>query len=245
MEKIKKFFIMNIIAVFVFIFCASAVWAYPAPRYPLLFSDGGGVISYDATNMILKVKYSVNLKANYTDAIYETILPAVKDPYWGVQDFYLAVKVDNSGVLDPTWHEAGHTYHDEKVGYLRMMTPDTSDDIDGLLLAGDVTHFGYEAGASESDYFFFTVEAKAGGILDIPLPGDQYWPSDPQTPTACLIHSHPYPTTSTPDFDGSWTSDWDMGFLQIKQFPVPEPSTIILLGFGLLGLLGIMRRKKA
>jgi hypothetical protein len=238
MKMVKKLLGISLVAMLALMCYVSAAQAVPTPGYPRLFSDGGGIISYDKDTQILKVSGAQNLKAMYASGVQEVITPDAS----GSQDFYLTLKVDNAGVLDPTYHEAGHTYHDEKIGHLAMMTVDPTDDLDGLLFADDVSSFSYELG-SNVVYFTFVMNPPTQGlIVDKPLPGGSIWPST--IPTVCLLEGHPEPGTLPPNFTGKWNESWDMGAVEIKQWPTPEPSSALLLGLSLLGLVGVMRRKR-
>jgi len=74
--------------------------------------------------------------------------------------------------------------------------------------------------------------------------GIQNWCTNPTSPSLCAPTSSGFdPDTVTIQWDGNTAFDLANFGLQEVPAPSPEPSSLLLLGTGALGLLGPIRRK--
>jgi len=98
-----------------------------------------------------------------------------------------------------------------------------------VLLQADVKAFGWGTGTGGVPAFDFLFDTISGGLVDQGI-----WPS-PTPLTAAWVE--------TENKSYSWTSDFTLGNAKGDKMPTPEPTTLLLLGTGLIGLAGIGRRK--
>jgi len=96
------------------------------------------------------------------------------------------------------------------------------------LLAGSVYSFGWGEAASELGIFDFLLDNITGALVT-----DGVWPDNNLTGIFVLAED-------LVGWGGSWVADFDLAKVKGNKAPVPEPTTICLLGLG--GLL--LRRKR-
>ena len=197
--KIKKLIGIMVAAAFILCIGMKNANALPTPR---LHSDGGSPLIYNATTDILYTA-SDTLKMTYTPGNDEVVKPDSN----GEQGTYFAVKIDDTGTLDPTWQpnaawetsvgiatgtfEVGGTYYND-VKYGLLTDPDP--DLDGVLLYGNVLA-GFIAipssGPPVPDVLTFTVDPYGGLVPGASLPYGAVWPADsPKFSVVALMDGH-------------------------------------------------------
>ena len=92
---------------------------------------------------------------------------------------------------------------------------------------------------NESVYF---IQLATGG-LGIQIPGGFFFDEGPQLFTGTLSNPTFVPGTYTVNADNAPQNPADNGTVAIS--PVPEPSTLALIGTGVLGIAGAVRRRFA
>ena len=104
--------------------------------------------------------------------------------------------------------------------------PTLSDYDSGTLLTGDITAFGYENENDPFEFLFSLTGGDAAGLYG------------GIGSTGGVILSSIFT-----DFTGFFSSDWSSFGVSDTGTPVPEPVTMLLLGSGLIGLAGFMRKR--
>ena len=128
--------------------------------------------------------------------------------------FNLTAIIDNSGFLSLGNLIIGGT------------VPTLSDYDSGTLLTGDITAFGYENENDPFEFLFSLTGGDAAGLYG------------GIGSTGGVILSSIFT-----DFTGFFSSDWSSFGVSDTGTPVPEPVTMLLLGSGLIGLAGFMRKR--
>jgi len=206
--------------------------------------DNHGSLVYDASSDLLEFQNSVDELIRLPDGTEVTITNEYG--YNPVVGFGLAIYVDGNG--DFTGGVTDHTYSWDLTGpegsYSGSYTSDydmvevllqgsievaghTYDASNGpvLLLGADVDAFGWanHGFGSRVDFLFGPV---AGAWVD-----DGIWPTSPATGAFADI-------AGTLD----WSKDFTLENKGGDKMPTPEPTTLFLLGSGLIGLAGIGRK---
>ena len=96
-----------------------------------------------------------------------------------------------------------------------------------VLLQADVKAFGWGTGTGGVPAFDFLFDTISGGLVDQGL-----WPTTPLTAAWVETENKSY----------SWMTSFTLGNAKGDKMTTPEPTTLLLLGSGLIGLAGIGRK---
>lgn len=250
----RSVYLLTILFILIF-FCSIANAALLGMKkfegnLPDIFFDQSGSIEYDASSNLF---YSVNMFDRFYKSVDGYQYGLTDTMYWSaaVTGFGLAINVNENG--DLTGGVSGHTYswtepienHDtfsylsdkDMVEVLLEGTLTIGDetfnatDDPVLLLAAEVQAFGWEepssSDAQDAANFDFKFGQVEGALVDSGL-----WPAT--VPTGSYLE--------TAQWDGDWTKDQTITNPKGDKFPLPEPTTMLLLGMGLIGLVGFGRK---
>jgi hypothetical protein len=218
----KKFVVVTILALMLFAFSYAnnadatllGVRTGFAGFYPKISFDGGGLLVYDAGTDKLDLTAADN---KYIAG------PGDYDNLYDKVDLTLSIHVDSTGKF--TGGVSGYDMVETvKAGESVTIRGNTYVGGD-ILLQGNVVAFGW--GTAEVDYH---LDDLAGKLVD-----DGLWPGSP--PNISGLYAT---LDDTPD----WSGDFELGAIEGKKMPTPEPTTMLLLGFGLAGLAGYAWRRK-
>lgn len=188
--------------------------------YPDISFDNTGVAVYDGTNFSINAT-DLQLTMSILGPVYSLYS---NDPAVTVA-FYLSIPVDDNGNL------VGEGTMTERLieGSLTIEgNYYTAENEPVTLLEGTVYAFGWQANAQ----FDFLMNNLGGALVD-----DGIWPTI--YPTGVFAYAE-----ILNGWEGSWEDPFDLNKVKgDKAQAVPEPATMLLLGSGLLGLAGLVRRK--
>lgn len=233
--------------------CLVIIGAANATVYPDIVFNNDGYIEYDADTQILHL-HAMDLKIVYPWMVWDPI-----EGEWvndadsmyvnlGIQQGRIPIEinilVDNAGnfIGDAPGYEGDADDMTETITWeqnleFEFMDLDknnwnAADDwkVDDVLLNGDVMSFSYDFSGDEPQ-FTFIIDPYEGLFLD-----------------RNIFPDYPIQINVSPDEGFDSGEGWEDGFRVEKakgdKFPTPEPGTMLLLGLGLLGLVGISRRKR-
>ena len=189
--------------------------------YPDIIFDNTGTISYRASSNSF-ILDADDLKIAYADG---TVNYLSGEEY--TTDFKIYLTVDNNGNLVGTGTMV------EKVIEGKVTVAGNTYSAGTTLLSGTVVAFGWGEEDSELGNFDFLIskDSLSGALVD-----DGIWPTT--VPTGIVAYAE-----GLGEWAGSWGSNFELSKVKGDKAPVPEPTTLLLLGSGLIGLAGIGRRK--
>ena len=187
--------------------------------YPDIVFNNTGTISYTASSNSF-VLDADDWKIAYADG---TVNYLTGDGY--MTDIKIYLTVDNNGNLVGTG-----TIVEEVVEGSVTVSGNTYS-AGTTLLSGTVVAFGWGEGDNLGDFdFLISKDSLSGALVD-----DGIWPTT--VPTGIVAYAE-----GIGGWAGSWNSDFKLSKVKGDNAPVPEPTTLLLLGSGLIGLAGIGRK---
>jgi len=239
--KIRKKLLMLIVLSAAFLMVAGRANAdllgLSAGTYPDIFINGGFNTTYNVAAGVGTLKIQgVDQKLYYNKpAPYDSMNVD------GVVDFELTVLIDAA-----TGAVTGGAMTEEVTSGTCTINGVTYG-VGDMLLAGDTMAFGWEDSVDGFPWFDALIKPD---MTTSKLIVDGVWPvgnqADPNP--IGILGNGDVKTLSWDNTPNWWTTTQTANFVLLKQadkFPTPEPSTILLLGLGLLGIAGItVKRNK-
>ena len=184
--------------------------------FPQLSFDNQGTTSYSvATDQFVVDASPVAIRLLAGDA------PIVITPTDSGEAFSINAIIDGAGAL------VGGVPGDD-LSVVGAVDLGMSGSFSGVLLTGEITGFGFQDSGGTTDFYDFTFTL-TGGLL-APL----------YSPTLGVSL-----TSEQSNFAGVFTADFDGEAKGTLGAVIPVPAAVWLFSSGLLGLVGIARRKKA
>lgn len=223
----KKILITLVIAAAVMVSgtaSASLLGVLALHSWPDIEFDTGGSLTYDksAGTVVIDAKDTM---ITYADGSYESLLSTLVT-------FDLSINVDANGNLVGTGTMDEIVAGDDDIE-IAGTTYSTGD----VLLTGEVTAFGWDrlqyGQVGYVGFFDFLVDIDPDASL---LVKNGVW-VDPYGTGISAVGEQVW--------DGSWAESFSLSPLKGDKFPLtPEPTSLLLLGSGLLGLAAFSRKKK-
>ena len=184
---------------------------------PDITSNGTGTYSYSAATNLFSAS------ATPLSITFDGVTPI---PIYGSRSYSVGFYVDESGNL-----YAGIGGDDLVITGVIDVDGDAIPEYSGTLLTGEVTAFGWlNIPPTTFDAFDFTFDATGGLLSSFYDPG---------------IGGGDIMLSEVSSFAGVFTTSFSGTKAKHDTAPlVPEPSSILLLGMGLFGLRGAVRRKR-
>ena len=234
---------------FLFIGCVSLMMANSvnAITYPDIVFNSSTAMTYNATTQVLSM-HAVDSKIVYPD-LSEDFMTGTFGGLTNEITMDLNILIDNTGKLIG-----------DAPGYIGNY-----DDVVEEITKEDLAQFSFKA-------LDGTVYGAAGDWIvgDIILQGDvesfSYSNFGTGLSPTFILNIDPFDSSKSEFIDKnvfpdntfqiyitspdqieageSWATNWDLAGVSGDKYPNPEPGTMLLLGLGLLGLLGISRRKR-
>jgi hypothetical protein len=198
---------------------ASATLLGNTLNFPLLSFDNGGTTTYDATTGAFSV-VALPIALRLTPGAPPRFV--TPNPPDAGEAFLISIQVDAAGNLI-----GGVDGPDLIVFGFADLDGDGSNDVGGLLLAGEITGFGYqnEGNTDLFDFSFSVIDGVLapafGGLVGVSMQSER----------------------ST--FSGSFETSFGGKAKGTLGGIIPEPTTLVLFGSGLTGLVMAGRRRSA
>jgi len=231
---------------FLFIGCVSLIMANSvnAITYPDIVFNSSTAMTYDATTHILSM-HAVDSKIVYPD-LSEDFMTGTFGGLTNEITMDLNILIDNTGKLmgDAPLYLGNYDDVVEKITKedlaefsFKALDGTVVGDwgVDDIILQGDVESFSYaNFGGGLSPTFILNID---------PFDGSQSKFIDKNI---FPDYSYQIYITSSDQIEvgESWATNWALDPISGDKYPNPEPGTMLLLGLGLLGLMGISRRKR-
>jgi hypothetical protein len=189
-------------------------------QYPDIIFNNLGTISYTALDDKFNLRAD-DLRIVYGDSTYDWL----SGPGFNVE-ITIALDIDSTGKLVGT-------------GTMKEVVKEGEVTIKGevygagtTILAGNVYAFGWGEPGAALGMFDFLINNVTGALVTA---NPQVWPNN--IPTGIFVL-----TEDLAGWGGSWDGDFDLAKVKGNKAPVPEPTTIALLG---LGALALLRKRRA
>ena len=190
--------------------------------YPDINFNNTGTVTYNATTDKYELRAD-DLKIAYADGTFEGLTDIFGNT--ALTKMIIDLYADENGNLIGTGTMV------ERVEYGSVTISGVTYNAGDVILGGEITAFGFYGAVGEKAEFDFLIENLYGGLIT-----NGVWPDN--LPTGIYVN------VDSTLWDGTFTSDFSMAKVKGDKAPVPEPSTLVLIGLGLVGL-GAYRKRMA